>query len=155
MSNITANKNYLAPTGFKITINSNQFANLEYFCIQLTQPSISLGGAALPFRGNTNFVAGDRIEYGTLDMRFQVSEYMENYIELFNWLKRNHDDGGISEKADVVLSILDSSNNVSKKIRYVDAFPVSIGSIDFHTQNTDVEYVTVDASLQYSYFEFL
>ena len=35
------------------------------------------------------------------------------------------------------------------------AFPVSIGAIDFHTQNTDVEYVTVDASLQYSYFEFV
>jgi hypothetical protein len=155
MNNVTANKNYLAPTGFKITIDSTKFANLEYFCIQLTHPSISLGGASLPFRGSTNFVPGDRIEYGTLDMRFQVSEYMENYIELFNWLNRNHDDGGISEKADVVLSILDSSNNASKKIRYVDAFPVSIGSIDFHTQNTDVEYVTVDASLQYSYFEFL
>lgn len=154
MSNVTSNKNYLSPTGFKITINSAKFSNLEYFCIQLNHPSIGMTGATLPFRGNTNFIAGDRIEYGTLDMRFQISEYMENYIELFGWLKQNHD-SSVFEKADVVLSILTSSNVVSKRIRYVDAFPVSIGSIDFHTQNTDIEYVTADASLQYSYFEFL
>ena len=155
MNNLTANKNYLAPTGFKITIDSSKFANLEYFCIQLSHPSVTMSGAALPFRGNTNFVAGDRIEYGTLDMRFQVSEYMENYIELFSWLKRNQGESGNFEKADVMLTILSSSNTSSKQIRYVDAFPVSIGAIDFHTQNTDVEYVTVDASLQYSYFEFV
>ena len=153
-NSLTNNRNYLSPTGFKITINSAKFANMEYFCVQLNHPSVSLAGAALPFRGSSNAVAGDRIEYGTLDMRFQVSEYMENYIELFNWMKQNHGNDNF-EKADVTLTILASSNTPVKQIRYVDAFPVSIGSIDFHTQNTDVEYVTVDASLQYSYFELL
>lgn len=154
MSNVTANKNYLSPTGFKLTINSEKFANLEYFCTHVTHPAISLGGAPLPFRANTNFVAGDRIDYGTLDMRFQISEHMENYIELFNWLKQNHTNT-VFEKTDIVLTVLTSSNNVSKKIRYADAFPVALGPIEFHTQNTDVEYVTADASLQYSYFEFV
>lgn len=154
MNNVTPNKNYLSPTGFRISINSTKFANLEYFCTYLTHPAVTLSGAPLPFRGNTNFVAGDRIEYGTLDMRFQVSENMENYVELFSWMKRNQSAVEF-EKSDVFLTILTSGNAVSKKFRYVDAFPVAIGSMEFHTQNTDVEYVTVDASLQYSYFEIL
>lgn len=154
MNNVTANKNYLSPTGFKITINSAKFANLEYFCTQLNHPSVGLAGVPRPFKGSSNFVAGDRIEYGTLDMRFQISEGMENYIELFNWVKQNHDND-MFEKADVMLTIHDSANNVSRRIRYVDAFPITIGPIDFHTQNTDVEYVSVDASFQYTYFEFV
>ena len=154
MNNVTQNKNYLSPTGFKVTINSNEFANLEYFCTQCTLPSVSLSPVNLPFRGSQNRVAGDRIEYPPFTMRFMVSENMENYIELFNWIKEN----SLNEqfkKADVVLSILSSSNNVIKQIRYIDAFPTQMGELEFHTQNTDVEYLTLDASFEYNYFEFL
>ena len=155
MNTLTPNKNYLSPNGFKINIASSQFSNVEYFCTRLSHPAISMAGAPLPFRGFTAHVAGDRIEYGTLDIQFMISEYMENYIEIFNWMKSNHDSVGQFLKADIVLSVLDSSNIITKKIRYVDAFPVSLGAVDLHTQNTDVEYVTADASLQYTYFEFV
>ena len=154
MNNVTQNKNYLSPTGFKVTINSTEFANLEYFCTQCVLPSISLSPVNLPFRGNQNRVAGERIEYPPFTMKFMVSENMENYIELFNWIKEN----SVTEqfkKADVVLSILSSSNNVIKQIRYINAFPTQMGELEFHTQTNDVEYLTLDASFEYNYFEFI
>jgi hypothetical protein len=79
---------------------------------------------------------------------------MENYIEIFNWMKLNSVEATF-KKCDVILHIMSSHNNITKKIRYVDAFPVSLGELELHTQNTDVEYVTLDAQLEYSYFEFV
>jgi hypothetical protein len=153
-STLTQNKNYLPPTGFRVTINSQKFANLEYFCTQVNIPSVGLNAVATPFRGHEAFMAGDRINYTPFDMRFIVSENMENYVELLGWMKQNQANS-IFTKSDVILTLLNSHNNKVKQIRFIDAFPVSIGAVDFHTQNTDIEYVSIDASFQYTYFEVL
>lgn len=151
---VTANKNFLSPTGFRVTINSKAFANIEYFCTSATVPSVNLTGAPLPFHGFQNAMPGDRLEFAPFDMRFQLSENMENYIELFNWMTQNQSQD-VPTKSDVILTILDSKNNSSNRIRYIDAFPTAIGSLQLITQNTDVEYLTLDASFYYNYFEFL
>ena len=108
----------------------------------------------MPWRGNQNRISGDRIEYPAFTMKFMVSENMENYIEIFNWMKLNSVEATF-KKCDVILHIMSSHNNTTKRIRYVDAFPTSLGELELHTQNTDVEYVTLDAQLEYTYFEFI
>ena len=82
-----------------------------------------------------------------------VTENMENYISLFNWIVSNANEG--IKVADMTLNILNSNNNVIRQVRFVDAFPVSIGQLDFHSQNTDVEYIIGDASFSYSHFYFI
>jgi len=154
MNNLTENKNYLSPTGFKVTINSNEFANIEYFCTTATLPALGFSEIATPFRNVQSFTPGDRLDYGSFDIRFLVSEKMENYIELYNWIQHNAKEDKI-KSSDIILHILTSSNNANKKIRYIDAFPVSIGAVEFITQTTDVEYVSVDASFRYTLFEFI
>ena len=154
MNNLTTNRNYLSPTGFKVVINSQEFSNLEYFCTHATVPGISLTPVNMPWRGNQNRISGDRIEYPAFTMKFMVSENMENYIEIFNWMKLNSVEATF-KKCDVILHIMSSHNNTTKRIRYVDAFPTSLGELELHTQNTDVEYVTLDAQLEYTYFEFI
>jgi hypothetical protein len=42
MATLTANKNYLSPTGFHLKINSLRFPNLEYFATTITLPQITL-----------------------------------------------------------------------------------------------------------------
>lgn len=154
MNNLTENKNYLSPTGFKVSINAKEFANLEYFCTVTSIPALSLPEVSTPFRNTQSYTPGDRLDYAGFDMRFIVSENMENYIELYNWI-RNNAQVDKWKCSDMILHILTSSNNTNKQIRYVDAFPTNIGAIEFHTQNTDVEYVSVDASFRYNYFEFI
>lgn len=83
-----------------------------------------------------------------------VTENMENYIELFNWLIANSNGNDVLAY-DITLHVLSSNNNVIRQIKFIEAFPTSIGAIDFHTQNTDVEYVIGDASFQYSHFVFV
>lgn len=154
MNNLTLNKNLLSPNGFKLTIDSTKFSNTEYFCISSPLPSVSATEANSPFRNKQNSYPGEKVIYAPLDIRYMVTENMENYIELFNWMVDNANTGTV-HAYDVTLHILTSSNNVIRQVRFVEAFPVSIGAIDFHTQNTDVEYVIADASFQYSHFYFL
>ena len=154
MNNLTENKNYLSPTGFKVSINAKEFANLEYFCTMTSIPALSLGEVSTPFRNQQTYTPGDRLDYASFDMRFIVSENMENYSELYNWIRNNAQEDKW-KCSDMILHILTSSNNPNKRIRYVDAFPTNIGAIEFHTQNTDVEYVSVEASFRYNYFEFI
>jgi len=154
MNNLTLNKNLLSPNGFRLTIDSTRFANTEYFCISSPIPSVSASEANSPFRNKQNSYPGEKVIYSPLDIRYMVTENMENYVELFNWMVDNANESTLST-CDITLHILTSSNNVIRQIRFVEAFPVSIGAIDFHTQNTDVEYVVADASFQYSHFYFL
>lgn len=113
-----------------------------------------MGEISTPFRSKQSYTAGERLQYATFDMKFIVSENMENYIELYNWMKNNSEEDSY-KTADIILHILSSNNNTTRKVRFLDAFPVNMGSIDFHTQNTDVEYISIDASFRYTLFEFM
>ena len=151
---VTLNKNFLSPNGFRLSIHSQQFSNVEYFCINSPLPAISATEINTPFRNRQNAVPGEKVQFTPLDIRYMVTEGMENYIELFNWLVSNAQVEQF-QTYDIVLHVLSSSNNVIRQIRFADAFPISLGAIDFHTQNTDVEYVIGDAAFMYSHFEFL
>lgn len=153
-SNITSNKNFLSPITFKLVIDSSQFANLEYFCTVANLPGVSLPEVELPFRGYKNQIAGDRQDFPPLDVTFIVDENMTNYIEIFNWIKQNHSNDDFL-KRDIVLAVGNSSNNIVKKVRFVDAFPTLLNPIQFNAQNLDVEYLTADVSFRYTYSEFI
>lgn len=151
---LTLNKNFLSPNGFRLTIDKKEFANTEYFCINSPLPAVSANSIAQAFRNRPNSFPGEKVEYAPLDIRYMVTENMDNYIELFNWMVSNANDGEI-KYADVILHVMSSSNNVIRQIKFIDAFPSALGPIDFHTQNTDVEYVIGDATFTYSSFEFI
>ena len=154
MNDLTTNKNYLSPTGYRVSIDATQFANLEYFCVAATIPQISAPEANVPFRGHENSEPADQLNFGTLDIRFIVDEQMANYIELYNWITNN---AWTDQRlfADVTVIILDSRNNPDKKIKFLDAFPIAIGAIDFNSQTQDVEHVTINASFRFTQFQFV
>ena len=112
MAKITTNKNFLSPVGFKLVIDTTKFANTEYFCTSVSLPGISLGDVQVPYKGVNLAMTGDRMMFEDLAIRFNITENMENYIEIYNWM---HDiiNTGASEdmKYDARLMILSSHNN--------------------------------------------
>lgn len=150
---VTQNKNFLSPNGFQLVINRDKYPNLEYFCVAASLPSISLTEATMPFRRVGLAEVGDRIEFGDFTVTINVTEDMENYEELFNWVVRCTT-SATNQKEEAELLILNSHNNVVKKIHFTDVFPLSIDGIDFNTQNTEVPYVQISVNFAYSTFEF-
>lgn len=151
---LTTNKNFLSPVGFQFKVDAAEFPNVEYFCTAVTLPGIALTEASVPYRGVNIAMTGDRLNFDDLAIRFNVTEDMDNYIEMFNWMhKIINDPKAESLKYDATLSILTSHNNVSKEIKFAGCFPTSLSALEFSTQQTDVEYLQADVTFKYTYYE--
>lgn len=154
MTQLTDNFNMLSPTGFRVTIESPKFSNLEYFISTVSLPTISLSEAEASFRNYQGFVPGDQVSYEPLDMTFVLDEDMKNYTEVFNWIKSNAEEN-VPVKHDLILSILTSHNNVNKQIQFVDAIPTSLGGVEFSTQVDTIDYLQSTISFRYDRFEII
>lgn len=152
MNTLVTNKNFLQQVSFRLTINNERFSNLEYFCVAANLPSASMTEISTPFRNQSGFTPGDRINYSDLTIKFMVDEDMANYIEVLKWLQTNQtSDRGL--RADLTLSLLTAKNNVNRQFRFTDAFPTSISDLQFDSQATTIDYVTCTVTLKYNYFQ--
>jgi hypothetical protein len=151
-SNLTTNINMLSPTGFKLTINREKFANTEFFITSFGIPSVTSGEVQTNFRNRIGYTPGEAITFDTLSLRFAIDEDMTNYTEMFNWLKSNTD---TIERHDMILSIMSSHNNVNKQFQFKDSFPTSLSGVDFNSQSTDVTYLQADVTFRYNEFAII
>ena len=58
-----------------------------------------------------------------------------------------------SEDFDLYLRILTSNFNTSFKCQFVDAAPISLSTLEFSTDQTDVQYLIAEATFRYVYFK--
>lgn len=152
---VTTNKNLLSLTGFKLQIaGSPDYLNTEYFAVSATLPSISLPEIELSYRNRHGFLPGEKIEYDPINIRIAVDEELKVYDELYQWIIKNATTNKL-EVREMSLVFLTSHNNVSRVMRFSNAFPTSIGSVEFNTQMTEVEYAYVDVSFRYDKFELV
>jgi len=164
-TNLTDNLNMLSPVNFKVTIDSSEFANLQFFCTTAAVPALSQSEVLQSYGNRNAYFPGDTIEYGTLEISFIVDEELKNYLEIYNWLREDagHDTtktktGPATHKEkfkDITLSILTSKNTTNKQIKFEDAFPTNLGELQFTTQDTTVEYITCTVTFRYNKFEFI
>jgi hypothetical protein len=151
-TNLTSNINMLSPTGFKLTINREKFANTEFFITSFTIPSISSGEVQTNFRNRIGYTPGEAITFDGLALRFAIDEDMTNYTEMFNWMKANTD---TTERHDMILSVMSSHNNVNKQFQFKESFPTSLSGVEFNSQSTDVTYLQADVSFRYNEFAII
>lgn len=159
---LTSNKNYLQPTGFKFVIDRKHYGNLEYFAQGVTHPGASVQPLELPTTRVTSIpLAGDKINYGQLQLDIILDENMESYIEMQNWLDRIVNQGHVDENttavyptySDITVLILSSHNNKTVKIKYNDCIPTELGQISLASNTADVSYLTFTASFRFTNFE--
>ena len=152
-SNITDNKNFLAPGNFKVTIDSSEYANIQFFCTSASVPSISQAPVSTSFKNFNASVPGDTVDYNTLDLTFVVDEEMKNYLEIHDWMLENN--SSKPKYKDVLLYIQTNKNTLNKQVRFHDAFPISLDTLSFTTQDTSVEYISCAVSFSYNKFTFV
>lgn len=169
--------NFLRPNGFRYSIDL--LPNVAYTCQSANLPSIQLGNASQPTPFVDIPVVGDKLVYGDFSIRFLISEDMNNYLELYEWIvalgfPNNYNQyknftgdrlnrfpfyknarGRIEavDYSDSVLTILDSNNNAKTNILFRDTFPVSVEALDFDVTTTTVDYFVGIASFKYKTFE--
>jgi hypothetical protein len=172
------NRNFQSPLNFEFRVD--RLTDFNYFVQKINLPDLSITPAS---NGGTNPlvkipIPGDSIDFGELSIDFKVDEGMNNWYEIYAWMRgisfpednqqyRDWLAGRTTNLNGVPLSstlnmnsvhgtgtflINTSQNNPCLKITFVDMHPVSLGEIVFDTRETDVLYVTASVSFKYSYF---
>ena len=170
-----ANRNYMSPLGFKLIITKTP--KVDFLCQSANIPQISMGTAVQPSYLKDIPVPGDKVLYDDLSIRFLVDEKMENYLAIYKWItglgypeslgqydqlrkddirtdRRIGDDGDprYFEFSDATLQILNSNYRPSLLINFIDAFPISLSTLEFDVSQRDYSFFTASVTFKYTIF---
>lgn len=164
------NRNFLSPIGFKFTLAKEP--KVSFFSNSCRIPEINLGTAIQPSYLKDIDVPGDKITYGDFFLRFLVDENLENYMAIHNWITglgypetteeylnlTTNEDGLRDPKeafSDGSLRILNSNYRDVAVIKFLDLFPISLSSLDFEANDTDINYFTAEVGFKYTIYNIL
>jgi len=156
--------NLLQPTGFRVVINKERFPYLSFMAQSVQHPSMEVGETKLgrPRLAGLPFI-GDQIEFASLTMDVLLDENMEVYREIYTWMENmvetkhklsSFKDGSLADYCDIQIMILTSANNKNREFKYVNAFPTTLGDVQFSASNEET-FITCPISFSFDYFEFL
>ena len=159
------NINFLSPLGFRFRLT--RAPNLGFFVTSVVLPNITLNFVDVPTPFKAINIAGNKLEYGDLQITFRLDEDFDAYFEIYNWLvslgfPENFDQYRIAENkakgspdglySDAVLSVLTSDMVANIEIDFQDLFPASISDINFNVSDTDVNYVEMTVTFKYKIY---
>ena len=152
--------NFLNPSSFVLTLDSLSYSGAEFTIQTMILPDVSADGASLPYQQIDISIPSDKITFGSFEISYLIDEDLLNYKEIFDWMKSNVETKHATTTSsdhyrDLTLTVMNSANNVTKQIKFVDAYPTSLSSLPFDITTTDVEYLTAVAAFDYSYYEFV
>ena len=155
------NKSLLSPIGFRFTIQ--KLPHVNYICTSASIPDMSLGRIETvtnPF--NKLSIAGDKIEFSDLTLKFKVDEDMKNYREIFDWMTGlgfpdNYEQRKLLKEpySDASLIITTAQYQPNIEVKFIDLYPTNISSLEFDVSGTDIEYLTGDVTFNYRSYELI
>ena len=152
---MSVDNNLLPTNGFKVLIGGTQeYPKLNTFAVKVTLPAVTNADVSTPYKNEPGFVPSETLTYEPLSISFLCDEKMKLYDELYDWMKTNTTTNTL-QTDDIIINLLTSHNNVSRKVRCTNAFPTGIGSIELDAQGAEVGYATFDISFRFDEFEFI
>jgi hypothetical protein len=155
------NKSLLSPIGFKFLIK--KLPHVNYFCTSAYIPDMTLGRIETvtnPF--NKLPIAGDKLDFGDLTLKFKIDEDMKNYREIFDWMTGlgfpdNYDQRRLLTEpySDASLIITTAQYKPNIEVKFIDLYPTNIASLEFDVSQPDVEYLTGDVTFNYRSYELV
>ena len=165
------NRNFLSPTGFKFIID--KAPKVSFFGNQVNIPQMTLGVAEQPTYLRNIPLPGDKIQFEDFSLRFLVDENLDNYIEIYNWIralgfpesideikdwqKKDYDIAQPDKStqsffSDATLEILTSSQNPNFKVKFQEMWPSALSALNFDATDEDISYLTADVTFKYTLY---
>lgn len=167
MSSLDANPitlNKQSPLNFVLRLQ--RAPSLSYFCNTVKIPDVVLGVTDVGSPSLTVPFIGDHMRFGPLEITFQVDSDLQNYLEVFNWLKGignpsnkgkilqiledNANWTGYGVYSDIQLLTTDSYRNPSFQINFERAFPFAVSGLHFETVDPDVHFITCSVGFRFT-----
>lgn len=167
------NENFLSPVGFKLVIPG--FTSIGFQCTNVIIPGIQMSGPIQATPYNDFQLGGDKLTYEDLRVTFLINDDCVNYALMHNWMvgitypqkstqwrdfveqmkDKDFQNENQIDQLDIYLHVLNSNFNVSYKVKFFDAFPVSLSSMEYITDAFDIQYLKAEITFKYTYFKLL
>ena len=131
----------------------------SFLCSASNMPGMTLGETAVPFRGRSIYIAGDRAEFEVWtttfynDTDFMIRNAMERWNNGINDMKTNL---GVTAPADyqsdLFVEQLDRDETVLKSYIFKSAYPLTVAAIELSSA-TAGELETFEVTWRYQHFE--
>ena len=171
ITRIPQNTNYLQPTKYLLTFD--RIGSTQYFCQSVNIPGVSIGQALISTPSVDVYAPGNKLTFNQLNIDFAVDEKLDSWRQIYDWfrsiaapesfserkrltdIQNQNRSGGLKNYGDATLTVLNNLNNPTLRVRFVNAFPISLSDIQFDTKMTadDIVYATATFVFDYHLFE--
>ena len=146
-----------------------RFPKTQFFATNFVLPDISLPSVnvATPFVNLP--MAGDKPMFSPMRFNFLVNADMSNFQELHDWMhgigftesytsytqysNKTLPHQSLGEQ-DAKVIVLNTNGSTARTITFFDAIPISLGGIDFDSQDQNTTYVKASVAMVYSHYKF-
>lgn len=154
--------NYFSPLEFIVTVKRLPY--IEFFTQRTEIPGVSAIPIEKPNPFNKTYETPDKLTYNNFEFSFIIDEKMNNYIEVYNWIKgitapqnfgqfKEINESEEGRFSDISVLVLNSNKNPSIAINYKNCFPISLSEVSLDTTSPDIVYPQATVTFQYDYFE--
>lgn len=152
---MTIQNSLLSAVGFQFVLTRTP--NIEYLVQEVSIPGMQLGNANIP-TPFVRVVQAGNLNYDDLRVTFKISENLESYLEIVNWMEAlgHPDDFDQYEdlRSDAKVLILNSAKRPTFEVTFTNIYPTSISNIDFNATLGDVQYINADATFSFDRMRF-
>ena len=159
------NTSTLSGSHFEFSIAG--YPNLLFTVQTCNLPAVQNNPKAIPTPFGDTHVSGDKVEYQTLDISFIVDETLNNWREIYAWIRAlaptNAIEEGLINNQYVSydkplysvgnLYILTNSLHINLTATFNNLFPISLSNLDFSVKDTEDRKLFATVSFAYDYFD--
>ena len=167
------NRNFLQPSQFLFTLA--RAPKVTFFSNTSNIPAMNLGIAEFETPLKMIPQPGDKITFEDFNLRFLVDENLENYLEIYKWIKglgypedlhqiydlQKEDSRNLNSRipgqmniySDGTLQVLNSNQRPNFLVKFYDMFPYGLTTLLFDATLTDSSPVSAEVKFKYTYFE--
>lgn len=156
--------NYLSAVSFET--NFVRIPKTSFTCTSVSIPSLALGITNYASFFSDLPIEGDKINFEQLSISFIINEDFSNYLEVFNWITAigfpdNFDQFSLKDslaqssgtdtlRSDMNIIVNTNKSNPNYNILFKDAFPTSLGNIDFNAGSASIDPLIVQATFAFA-----
>ena len=164
MPDLNQEINYLNAVSFET--NFARIPKTSFTCTSVSIPSLALGITQYESFFSDLPIEGDKINFEQLTIAFIINEDFSNYLEVFNWITAigfpdSFDQFNLKDslaqststntlRSDMNIIVNTNKSNPNYNILFKDAFPTSLGNIDFNAGSASIDPIIVQATFAFA-----
>jgi hypothetical protein len=145
-------------SNFRVVLR-NDMKNLEFFALEASIPSVTVGKITVPFQSMNDKRPGDSLEYDDLSLTILVDEDLQIYNDFYALLNTTHDPRSNRiqvepEIFDMTIFLTSNKNNIIYSVTFYDAWIQTMSAIELQTTSGDDNGIKTTLGISYNYFLF-